>query len=55
MKDFSLTSKAVSHDSVLVKGKSFVALYTDFSFKQLMKNPLVKEFSLLLKEKCFRD
>ena len=40
---------------VLVKGKSFVILYTYFSFKQLMENPLVKEFSLLLKVKCFRD
>ena len=36
--------------AVLVKGKSFVALYTDFSFKQLMENPLVKEFLYSLKE-----
>ena len=41
--------------AILVKGKSFVILYTDFSFKQLMENPLVKEFSLLLKGKCFRE
>ena len=41
--------------AVLVKGKSFVILYTYFSFKQLMENPLAKEFSLLLKGKCFRD
>ena len=40
---------------LLVKGKSFVPLYTDFSFKQLKENALVKEFSLLLKEKSFRD
>lgn len=41
--------------ATLVKGKSFVTSYTDFSFKQLMENPLVKEFPLLLKGKCFRD
>ena len=41
--------------ALLVKGKSFVTLYTDFSFKQLKENALVKEFSLLLKGKCFRD
>ena len=40
---------------LLVKGKSFVTLYTDFSFIQLKENTLVKEFSLLLKAKCFRD
>ena len=41
--------------AILVEGKSFVTLYTDFSFKKLMENALVKEFSSLLKEKCFRD
>ena len=41
--------------ALLVKGKSFVTLYTDFSFKQLKENALVKEFSLLLKGKSFRD
>ena len=35
--------------AILVKGKSFVILYTYFSFKHLMENPLVKEFTLLLK------
>ena len=39
--------------AVLVKGKSFVILYTYFSFKELMQNPLVKEFSLFLKGICF--
>ena len=34
--------------AILVKGKSFVTLYTDFSFKQLKENALVKEFPLLL-------
>ena len=41
--------------ALLVKGKSFVTLYTDFSFKQLKENALVKEFSSLLKGKSFRD
>ena len=41
--------------AILVKGKSFVIPYTYFSFKHLMENPLVKEFSLLLKGKCFID
>ena len=41
--------------AVLVKGKSFVILCTYFSFKELMQNPLVKEFSLLLKGICFID
>ena len=30
--------------ALLVKGKSFVTLYTDFSFKQLKENGLVKEY-----------
>ena len=34
--------------ALLVKGKSFVTLYTDFSFKHLKENALVKEFPLLL-------
>ena len=41
--------------ALLVNGKSFVTLYTDFSYKQLKENALVKEFSLLLEVKCFRD
>ena len=32
--------------ALLVKGKSFVTLYTDFSFKQLKENALVKDFPL---------
>jgi len=39
--------------AVLVKGKSFVILYTYFSFRELMQNPLIKEFSLLFKGICF--
>ena len=30
-------------------------LYIDFSYKQLLGNALAKEFSLLMKGKCFRD
>ena len=41
--------------ALLVKEKSFVTLYADFSFKQLKENALVKEFPLLLKGKSFRD
>ena len=41
--------------TLLVKGKSFVTSYTDFSFKELKENALVKEFSLILKGICFID
>ena len=40
---------------ILVKGKSFVTLYTDFSFQQLKEKASVQEFSFLLKGKCFWD
>ena len=50
-----LAHTLLCESAVLVKGKSFVILYTYFSFKHLMENPLAKEFSLLLKGKCFRD
>ena len=67
MKEFSVAAKEdakvtillnyalLCEPALLVKGKSFVTIYTDFSFKQLKENALVKEFTLLLKGKSFRD
>ena len=40
--------------AILVKGKSFVILYTDFSFKHLMENPLVMNFLYYLKESALQ-
>ena len=53
--DIVFINTLLCEPALLVKGKSFVTLYTDFSFKQLKENALVKEFSLLLKGKSFRD
>ena len=52
---FLIGPSLLCESAVLVKGKSFVILYTYFSFKHLMENPLAKEFSLLLKGKSFTD
>ena len=37
-------SALLCESALLVKGKSFVTLYTDFSFKELKENALVKDF-----------
>ena len=45
--DALLDNALLCESALLVKGKSFVTLYTDFSFKLLKENALVKEFPLL--------
>ena len=42
--DYSSLESLLCELVVQVKGKSFVISYTYFSFKQLMENPLAKEF-----------